>query len=130
MSISLNTGTREIPLKFAREITKIVNSAWDSGEFLAKVTSITQDLLRFWFFDSFVETRHINFHEGQHQAILNTIYAHEILKPESVFDLYSMISNEILAEMDLSYLKKDKFSHPKYCMKMATGTGKIGRAHV
>lgn len=26
--------------------------------------------------------------------------------------------------MDLSYLKKDKFSHPKYCMKMATGTGK------
>lgn len=124
MSISLNTGTREIPLKFAREITKIVNNAWNSGEFLAKATPITQDLLRFWFFDSFVETRHINFHDGQRQAILNTIYAHEILKPESVFDLYSMISNEILAEMDLSYLKKDKFSHPKYCMKMATGTGK------
>ena len=124
MSISLNTGTREIPLKFAREITKIVNNEWNSGEFLAKVTPITQDLLRFWFFDSFIETRHVNFHDGQRQAILNTIYAHEILKPESVFDLYSMISNEILAEMDLSYLRKDKFSHPKYCMKMATGTGK------
>lgn len=124
MSISLNTGTREVPLKFAGEITKIVNNAWDSSEFLTKVTPVTQDLLRFWFFDSFMETRHINFHEGQQQAILNTIYAHEILKPESVFDLYSMISNEILAEMDLSYLKKDKFSHPKYCMKMATGTGK------
>ncbi|MCR4292761.1 MAG: DEAD/DEAH box helicase family protein [Candidatus Kuenenia sp.] len=27
-------------------------------------------------------------------------------------------------QMDLSYLKKDMFSHPKYCMKMATGTGK------
>lgn len=124
MSISLNTGTREIPLKFASEITKIVRNAWDCGEFLAKVTPITQDLLRFWFFDSFIETRHVNFHDGQRQAILNTIYAHEILKTESVFDLYSMISNEILAEMDLSYLKKDKFSHPKYCMKMATGTGK------
>lgn len=124
MSISLNTGTREIPLKFAREITKIVNIAWDNGEFLARATPVTQDLLRFWFSDAFVETRHINFHVGQRQAILNAIYAHEILKPESVFDLYSMISNEILAEMDLSYLRKDKFSHPKYCMKMATGTGK------
>lgn len=124
MSISLNTGTGEIPLKFAREITKIVNSAWDNGEFLARATHVTQDLLRFWFSDAFIETRHINFHVGQRQAILNTIYAHEILKPESVFDLYSMISSEILAEMDLRYLKKDKFSHPKYCMKMATGTGK------
>ena len=93
-------------LKIRQEITKIVNSAWDSSEFLAKVTPITQDLLRFWFFDAFVETRHINFHVGQRQAILNTIYAHEILKPESVFDLYSMISNEIPAEMDLTYLKK------------------------
>ena len=42
MSISLNTGTRGIPLKFIREITKIVNSAWDSSEFLAKVTPITR----------------------------------------------------------------------------------------
>ncbi|OQZ00223.1 MAG: restriction endonuclease subunit R [Candidatus Brocadia sp. UTAMX2] len=124
MSLSLNTGTREIPLKFAREITGIVLSAWDRGEFLEKATPITQDLLRFWFSDAFTETRHVNFHDGQRQAILNTIYAHEILRPESVFDLYSMISNEILAEMDLSYLRKDKFSHPKYCMKMATGTGK------
>ncbi len=124
MTVSLNTGTRDIPLKFAREITKIVHNAWNSGEFIARVSPVTQDLLRFWFSDAFVETRHIHFHEGQRQAILNTVYAHEILKSDSVFDLYAMISNEILAEMDLSYLKKDKFSHPKYCMKMATGTGK------
>ncbi len=72
MSISLNTGTREIPLKFAGEITKIVNSAWDSGGFLAKVTPVTQDLLRCWFSDAFVLTRHINFHPRQRQTILNT----------------------------------------------------------
>ena len=39
-------------------------------------------------------------------------------------DLYTEIYPELLPEMDLSYLKKDKFSHPKYCVKMATGTGK------
>ncbi|MCR4291941.1 MAG: hypothetical protein NUV76_03585 [Candidatus Kuenenia sp.] len=41
MSISLNTGAREIPLKFAGKITKIVNNAWDSSEFLTKVTPVT-----------------------------------------------------------------------------------------
>ncbi len=36
---------------------------WNNGEFLSKTTPITQDLLKFWFFDSFIETRHINFHK-------------------------------------------------------------------
>ena len=69
-------------------------------------------------------SRNINFHAGQRQAILNTIYVHEILKAESVFDMYAGVDGDVLAEMDISYLKKDKFSHPKYCIKMATGTGK------
>lgn len=124
MSIALNTGTRDIPLKFAKELSALVISEWENGSFISKTTPVTQDLLRFWFSDPFCDARIVNFHEGQRQAILNTIYTHEILKAESVFDMYSSVSSEITAEMDLSYLKKDKFSHPKYCIKMATGTGK------
>lgn len=124
MSIALNTGTRDVPLKFAQALSALVISEWENGSFLSKTTPVTQDLLRFWFSDPFCDARIVNFHEGQRQAILNTIYTHEILKAESVFDMYSSVSSEITTEMELSYLKKDKFSHPKYCIKMATGTGK------
>jgi type III restriction enzyme len=124
VTISVNTGTRDVPLKFAKELTAQVNKAWEDGDFFSKTTPVTQDLLRFWFNDTFCDTRSVNFHLGQKQAILNTIYLHEILKTDSVFDVYAAVSDEITAEMDLAYLKKDKFSHPKYCLKMATGTGK------
>jgi type III restriction enzyme len=129
MTTPLNTGTRDIPLQFAGELSALVNSEWESGGFINKVSPVTQDLLRFWFAEPFCDARSINFHEGQRQAILNTIYAHEVLKAESVFDMYAAANNEIAAQMDLTYLKKDKFSHPKYCVKMATGTGKTWALH-
>lgn len=124
MPVSTNTGTRDIPLRFAAALTEAVKKEWESGDLINKTTPATQDLLRFWFQDGFCDARSINFHEGQKQAILNTIYLQEILKTDSVFDMYAAVSNEITAEMDIAYLKKDKFSHPKYCLKMATGTGK------
>lgn len=118
-------GTRNIPLKLAEIITKMANKEWEEGVFLEKVSSVTKDLLRFW--DpkgSFSDMRDFNFHEGQWQAILNSIYMHEILKIKSVHDMYMSVYPELLQEMDLLDLKKDKYAHPKYCIKMATGTGK------
>ena len=91
MATSLNTGTRDVPLKFARELSAIVNHEWESGGFLSKTTPVTQDLLRFWFNDVFCDARSINFHDGQRQAILNTIYLHEIAKTDSVSDMYSHV---------------------------------------
>jgi len=124
MSTAINTGTGNIPLRFARKLAQKVNEAWEEGEFLSKTTGVTSDLLRFWFNDSFCDTRNYNFHIGQRQAILNTIYLHEILKVENVFDNYVDINEELLGQMNLTYLSEEKFNHPKYCMKMATGTGK------
>ncbi|MGB2728251.1 MAG: DEAD/DEAH box helicase family protein [Halobacteriota archaeon] len=117
-------GTRHIPLKFAKIVTQMANKEWEDGSFLDKVTPITRDLLRFWFQDAFCETRRFNFHEGQKQAILNTIYMHEVLKTKNVMDMYMSAHPELLQEMDLLNLKQDKYSHPKYAIKMATGTGK------
>ena len=118
-------GTRNIPLKLAELITKMANKEWEDGTFMEKVSHVTKDLLRFWDPNgSFGDLRNFNFHEGQWQAILNTIYMHEILKVKSVHDMYMSIHPELLQEMDLLDLKRDKYSHPKYCIKMATGTGK------
>jgi len=120
----VNTGTRDIPLRLAEKITAAINVEWNSGEYIEKVSPITQDLLKFWFTDSFCENRNINFHEGQKQAILNAIYLHEILKIENVFEIYERIDSHLLQEMHLPTLKKAKYDFPKYAIKMATGTGK------
>lgn len=124
MANLLNTGTRDIPLQFAKQLTEIVNQEWEQGTFIQKVSPVTQDLLRFWFSPAFCDGRRINFHEGQKQAILNTIYCHEILKTKSVFDMYQQASDNIMDDQFLNTIRSDKFAHPKYCVKMATGTGK------
>ncbi len=123
-------GTGNIPLKLAEAITDVVNIKWKSGEFLEKVTPITKDLLKFWNPEgSFSDSRIFNFHKGQWRAILNTIYIHEVLKLKTVQDIYMAVNPELLAEMNLLDMQKDKYSHPKYCIKMATGTGKTWVMH-
>ena len=129
MPTPLNIGTRNIPLKLARSLTERVNKSWESGEILEKVTPVTQDLLKFWFKEPHTETRYINFHDGQKQAILNIIYLHEIFKINSVQDIYEMSNPEILLDIDMSELKKVKYEMPKYAVKMATGTGKTWVMH-
>lgn len=124
MPISLNTRTKDTPIKFAKQLTDIVNSEWESGNFIQKVTPVTQDLLCYWFNDAFCCERYLNFHEGQKQAILNTIYCHEILKCDSTLSLYQQASEGLLDAEFLDCIKNDKYLHPKYCIKMATGTGK------
>lgn len=129
MPSPISIGTRDIPLKLAKTISEKVNLAWDSGEFLDKTTAVTQDLLKFWFTEPHIENRYINFHSGQRQAILNTIYLHEILGTKSVKDIYENIEFELLPEIDIAELKKPKYEIPKYAIKMATGTGKTWVMH-
>lgn len=124
MPISTNTGTKDTPLQFAKQLTNIVNQEWENGTFITKVTPVTQDLLRYWFNPAFCEIRPINFHAGQKQAILNAIYCHEILKTDSILSMYQQASEDLLSPEFFNYIKEDKYNHPKYCVKMATGTGK------
>ena len=124
MAGSLNTGTSTIPLKLASSITTIVNKLWGDGVFLEQVTPTTATLLKYWFYDAHTQSRFLNFHKGQKQAILNTIYLHEILKVNSVLEIYERCHKELLQELDLEMLSREKYNIPKYAMKMATGTGK------
>jgi type III restriction enzyme len=127
---AIHQGTGNTPLKLADAITAVVNAEWENGNILNKVTPITKDLLRFWDPNgSFSDLRNFNFHKGQWQSIINTIYVHEVLKLKNVQDIYMTINPELLAQMDLVNMQKDKYSHPKYCIKMATGTGKTWVMH-
>ena len=124
MATPINTLTGEIPLKLAQNITKIVNELWESGEFLNLTTPTTTNLLKFWFCEPHTTQREMNFHRGQKQAILNTIYLHEILKINSVLEIYEKIDKELILKLNSELLTKEKYNIPKYAMKMATGTGK------
>lgn len=129
MPSPISIGTRSIPLKLANSITQKVDDSWASGEMLSRVSLVTQDLLKFWFREPHTETRYINFHEGQRQAILNVIYLHEIVGVKSVKEIYDNIEFELLADIDSAELRKQKYEIPKYAIKMATGTGKTWVMH-
>ena len=89
------------------------------------VTPTTAELLRWWFGEEACQTRAVNFHAGQRQAILNVIVAHEVLGVTSLADLYRQVCADALLEGTLlADISQPKHAHPKYCLKMATGTGK------
>lgn len=94
-----------------------------SAPILEKASPVTADLLRWWFQQDCVDSRAVNFHNGQRQAILHAIYAHEVLQSESLVDLYQKLAAEdLLTARRLEEVLRS--GHPKYCLKMATGTGK------
>ena len=95
------------------------------GMFVSETTSVTSELLRYWFYSGYSELRQANFHRGQRDAILATIYAHEILGSSTLADLYKQVAPEEILNPDLLKEVSDpRNQHPKYAAKMATGTGK------
>lgn len=89
------------------------------------VTPTTAELLHWWFDEDACTARCLNFHRGQRQAILNTIVAHEVLAATNLKNLYQQaVPDALLTGTRLAEVSQDKHRHPKYCLKMATGTGK------
>jgi len=90
------------------------------------VTPTTAELLTWWFGSEMVASRNgVNFHPGQRQAILNAIVAHEVLGCATLMDLYRQVAPDaLLTSKRLNEVSQAKHAHPKYCLKMATGTGK------
>ncbi len=124
MPMPINTLTGDIPLRLAKSISERVNALWENEGFLEQVTPTTKELLKFWFCSPHTDNREINFHRGQKQAILNTIYLHEIQKIRTILDIYEKCDKELIVQLNRTILTKEKYLMPKYAMKMATGTGK------
>ena len=105
-----------------------------AADILELVTPTTAELLMWWFGEDMVLARGgsngaLNFHAGQKQAILNAIVAHETLGKDraswTLQNLYEQAAPEALLEgTRLAEVSSSKHAHPKYCLKMATGTGK------
>ncbi len=126
MRINMKT---DISLELAARLSERVNRAFESGEMLQAVSPVTADLLKYWFTEPYVSERACNFHSGQQQAILNIIYLHEVVCIASVADIYREVAPDLLAQSDLNLLAAEKYSLPKYAVKMATGTGKTWVMH-
>jgi type III restriction enzyme len=95
------------------------------NEFMEAVTPVTAELLTWWFNADSCQNRPVNFHQGQRDAILAMIYAHEVLGTISVLDLYEKAAPHALVEDGrLGRVTGPGSGHPKYAAKMATGTGK------
>lgn len=95
------------------------------SQLLDHVTPVTAELLRFWFQQDYSDLRELNFHVGQRAAILNIIYAHEVLGTTRLRDLYEAVAAESMLEGGvLGEVVRERHDHPKYAAKMATGTGK------
>ena len=118
----------DISLELARRLNEQVQTAWADGSMLEAVTPVTADLLRYWFNEPYTN-REMNFHEGQRQSILNIIYLHEVLCVQNVLQVYERVAPDLLPEADLGALAQEKYSFPKYAVKMATGTGKTWVMH-
>jgi type III restriction enzyme len=105
-----------------------------AADILELVTPTTAELLLWWFGEDMVLARGgnnggLNFHVGQKQAILNAIVAHEVLGKDhenwTLLDLYKACAPDaLLTGTRLNEVAQAKHAHPKYCFKMATGTGK------
>lgn len=97
-----------------------------AADILELVTPTTAELLQWWFGEEQTATRGgLNFHAGQKQAILNAIVAHEVLQTATLKNLYQQVAPDaLLAGQRLNEVAAPKHAHPKYCFKMATGTGK------
>ena len=101
-----------------------------AADILELVTPTTAELLLWWFGEDMVLARlGLNFHAGQKQAILNAIVAHEVLGQDhdnwTLLDLYQACAPDaLLTGTRMNEVASPKHAHPKYCFKMATGTGK------
>ena len=118
-----------LSLLLAQQLSDKVNTAWESGEMLEMVSPVTHELLQHWFCEPFTAERTVNFHTGQRQAILNTIYLHEVAGVQTVEDSYANVIPDEIGMADMSALQAEKYQLPKYAVKMATGTGKTWVMH-
>lgn len=116
LSTALTTRTRQLCLGLED----------GAADLLELVTPTTAELLHWWFGQDMVDARGwLNFHVGQKQAILNAIVAHEVLGATHLQDLYEKAAPEaLLTGSRLAEVAAGRQAHPKYCFKMATGTGK------
>lgn len=114
-----NNLLNELPLAAALEgeVKAWADQGWGQG-----TTQTTQDLLAYWF-NRAGETDE-KFHLCQQRAIETIIYCHEVLGIETLKQAFERFAPEALAASAALSEEVERVPFGKYCLKMATGTGK------
>ena len=86
-----------------------------------QISNISRDLMNWWFSDQMHEGQ--NFHICQRRALETIIYCYEILDRPLIKTLFEVFSSGLLEKENLK-AGIEHLKHPKYGIKMATGTGK------
>ncbi|MFZ2071711.1 MAG: DEAD/DEAH box helicase family protein [Halobacteriota archaeon] len=86
------------------------------------VTQTTYELLHYWFDRE--EEAEERFYDCQRRAIETVIYCHEILQVRSLGELFEKVAPELMLSSKPIYDEVMSIPFSKYCLKMATGTGK------
>ncbi|MDD1745193.1 MAG: DEAD/DEAH box helicase family protein [Candidatus Methanoperedens sp.] len=86
-----------------------------------QITHVTRELMNYWFSDMAHEGEF--FHPCQRRAIETIIYCYEILGIPHVEALFEQFSCELLEKENLRH-GIESMEHPRFAVKMATGTGK------
>jgi len=113
-----NIILNELPLAkaLAGEVQAWADQGWQG------VTQTTYELLAYWFNRG--EEADEKFHICQQRAIETIIYCHEILGIKTLKEAFERFAPEVLAQSAALSEEADNITFPKYCLKMATGTGK------
>lgn len=92
---------------------------WREGGYKG-ITATTRLLLNFWFRNDhrLPNRRKFEYHYAQREAIETLIYLYEVVSVRNQKDLLEKFADQT----DIRLLQHDKF--PRYCIKMATGSGK------
>lgn len=108
-------------LYLANELNGVIegweNTGWPG------LTDTSYQLFRYWFRrdeDSYSQ----RFHICQQRAIETIVYCHEILQVRSLGDLYLKTVPDFAAQSKTVADEIKNVDFAKYCLKMATGTGK------
>jgi type III restriction enzyme len=98
------------------EVEAWANQGWTG------VTQTTYELLSY----CFNRDEEVNelFYDCQQRAIETVIYCHEVLQAKTLGELYQKLAPEALLEHAPLLAEIEAIPFPKYCLKMATGSGK------
>ncbi len=113
-----NNLLNELPLAAALEdeVRAWADQGWQG------VTQTTYELLAYWFNRG--EETDEKFHECQRRAVETIIYCHEVLGIETLKQAFEKFAPEALAASAALSEEVQSLPFAKYCLKMATGTGK------
>jgi type III restriction enzyme len=116
----LTTTKADSQLFLANELIGAVegwaNTGWPG------LTETTYQLFKYWFNRD--EDSPEKFHICQRRAIETIVYCHEILQARTIQELFTKVSPDTLATSQAVLEEVRSIDFAKYCLKMATGTGK------